>query len=274
MAPLPSRNSPTLNPDTCSKSWTRYRIVSTAKRLWNDARREKERERDRNGDEEEDGWRGKRGIRGEKTWFSERGRRRVSRRTIIICTPVIFHVRRPWIMAVAVDANDLGLITTVCPPARVSHCRWNDGGLFFSSPRCLLLLEVILRSRAGSRVGSFAYWSGSGRIRFSVVYLIMQKFDSSLMIPLVFLSYIRERTILTSEIGFLQTEGNFDSPSQLQLYVRIKFCISVRIGSYELIQLVVEDDETRGRWLRDLFTSRRNKEEERRKKKNRREIRR
>lgn len=65
------------------------------------------------------------------------------------------------------------------------------------------------------------------------------------MIPLVFLSYIRERTILTSEIGFLQTEGNFDLPSQLQLYVRIKF--SVRIGSYELIQLVVEDDETRGR---------------------------
>ena len=67
------------------------------------------------------------------------------------------------------------------------------------------------------------------------------------MIPLVFLSYIRERTILTSEIGFLQTEGNFDSPSQLQFYVRIKFCISVRIGWYELIQLVVEDDETRGR---------------------------
>ena len=49
MAPLPSRNSPTLNPDTCSKSWTRYRIVSTAKRLWNDARREKERERSKRG---------------------------------------------------------------------------------------------------------------------------------------------------------------------------------------------------------------------------------
>lgn len=90
-----------------------------------------------------------------------KGRRRVSRRTIIICTPVIFHVRRPWIMAVAVDANDLGLITTVCPPTRVSHCRWNDGGLFFSSLRCLLRLEVILRSRVVS--SSFAYWSGSER---------------------------------------------------------------------------------------------------------------
>lgn len=105
----------------------------------NDARGKREKDREREKERSKRGREGCGRLKRRGGMFEERrlgslkARRRVSRRTIIICTPVIFHVRRPWIMAVAVDANDLGLITTVCPPARVSHCRWNDGGLFFSS---------------------------------------------------------------------------------------------------------------------------------------------
>ena len=73
-------------------------------------------------------------------------------------------LRRPWIMAVAVDANDLGLITTVCPLGQVSfgYCRWNDRGLLLL---LLLLLsgdedspvthEELERSRSSTFLSSF-----------------------------------------------------------------------------------------------------------------------
>jgi len=106
-------------PDTRSKSQPRYGIIPTAKRLQMTQRRRFRRNDRRKAKEEEEGsgwlssWR--------ETLPTGGWPEGISRHNNLNGGHI--SLRRPWVMAVVADANDLGLITTG-RPAQVSWALW------------------------------------------------------------------------------------------------------------------------------------------------------